>query len=147
MQVACLDGDEQLRWAGGLARAISHCGGGEMVVRQRAVELSAASFQAHGAAMAAHDAAQRAAAQDGAHAALEQAQEQLGAAWVEAEGIETELAAVMHAETEAKKAAAREAAQKATLGFKGKLGAQGGSNRDALNDRARHVRHTAALHR
>ena len=33
------------------------------------------------------------------------------------------------------------------MGFKGKLGAQGGSNRDALNDRARHVRHTAALHR
>ena len=138
MQIACVGDDEQMQWAGALGRAISICSGGELVVRQRAVELSVASFQAHAMAMSAYDAAHRAAAQEGAEAVRASAEEKLGAAWVEAESIETELAAVVHAEIEAKKAAAREAAQKVTLGFKG----QGKDRRQALNDRARHVQHS-----
>ena len=75
-------------------------------------------------ASAAHCRASR--AYDAARSAIDEAtsahaEEALVQAWTEAEDIDMELASVLHAEIEAKKTAAREQAQKVTLGFKGSV--------------------------
>ena len=108
-------------------------------MREHAIQLAQMASAAHCRASRAYDAA-RSAVDD---TSSTHAEETLVQAWTEAEDIDVELASVLHAEIEAKKTAAREQAQKVTLGFKGSLNEDGrnANKATALHDRARHVKH------